>query len=412
MKNQEFKKAVALLFASCIVLLISVVSLLLIANRNPSVFSNPIFAIFFFVILPTISYILSSFGFDLFFKNIFSAKAKENPKKPKRTLLDNLYLICAGIPFLFIFTKVVRYISTTSEIPIALKIAFLVSLLLLIPKLIILFKRMVKDLDSYELFLKGAEKFMAGNYNNAILDLNKSIKMNPNLASAFTIRGSCKNETRDYQGAVVDYSKAILLEPEDAYLYKMRADSKWNAGDKDGAILDIEKIIKLEPENTLNYFDCAWRYEALGLYKDAIYLYTKAIQILPDLAGYTRRAKARIRIGDLQNAILDFKKALEVDPYSAEVLKNLDWLKNKVRNENERSESSYSDFSGPPDLSIPIITLDIGDYSKESLQKMTNTELLEIVKRQLIEITKGLYKPFPGEFNYLVKLMKDIKGNR
>ena len=50
----------------------------------------------------------------------------------------------------------------------------------------------------------------------------------------------------DYQGAIDDYSKAIKIYPNEAYLYNYRAESKRKLGDNEGADEDDRKAEKLK----------------------------------------------------------------------------------------------------------------------------------------------------------------------
>ena len=50
----------------------------------------------------------------------------------------------------------------------------------------------------------------------------------------------------DYQGAIDDYTKAIKIDPNNAYFYNYRSESKRKLGDNEGADEDYRKAEKLK----------------------------------------------------------------------------------------------------------------------------------------------------------------------
>ena len=70
------------------------------------------------------------------------------------------------------------------------------------------------ELTPDDLYLQGTNKFQKGNYQGAIADLNQSINLNPNNASAYNSRGNAHFKLRKYQNAIAQYDKAIALDPD------------------------------------------------------------------------------------------------------------------------------------------------------------------------------------------------------
>lgn len=61
-----------------------------------------------------------------------------------------------------------------------------------------------------------------GEYQNAIDDFTKAIKLDKTLHNAWCNRGICKNEIGDLKGAINDIKKAIKLNPTHAdYHYSL-----------------------------------------------------------------------------------------------------------------------------------------------------------------------------------------------
>jgi len=69
-----------------------------------------------------------------------------------------------------------------------------------------------------------------GNYEDAIADYTRAIRIDPDYANAYGNRGVAYNELGNYKDAIDDYTKAIRIDPDYASAYKNRGISKENAG--------------------------------------------------------------------------------------------------------------------------------------------------------------------------------------
>lgn len=106
---------------------------------------------------------------------------------------------------------------------------------------------------AFTYFTTGLERYNAGDYEGAIVDLDESIMLNDKYAYAYNIRGSAKHRLKDFAGAIADYDKAIQLVPEYPSAYYNRSILRFMIKDNYGAISDINKAIELEPANELYY---------------------------------------------------------------------------------------------------------------------------------------------------------------
>ena len=69
------------------------------------------------------------------------------------------------------------------------------------------------------------EKYNSSKYKEAIVDLNKAIKLQPKYAPAYNLRGLCKAGLKDFKASILDYDKAIKLKLDYAAAYMNRGDS-------------------------------------------------------------------------------------------------------------------------------------------------------------------------------------------
>jgi tetratricopeptide (TPR) repeat protein/S1-C subfamily serine protease len=169
----------------------------------------------------------------------------------------------------------------------------------------------------------GFIKYELGDKKGAILDYDKAISINPQVAHAYSNRGIAKSELGDKKGAILDYDKAITINPQHAYAYYNRGIAKSELGDKKGAILDYDKAITISPQFAPAYSDRGNAKSELGDKKGAILDYDKAITINPQYAiAYYNRGNAKSELGDKKGAILDYDKAITINPQIAPAYSN------------------------------------------------------------------------------------------
>ena len=158
----------------------------------------------------------------------------------------------------------------------------------------------------------------------AIAKFTEAIELDPYYADAYEKRGDCYylNLPNYYISvAISDYTQAIKLTTDDkklADLYHARAEAYVELENYEKAIEDLTQSIKLDPKNASYY---RWRgriyfksgsYFDSGSYSAAISDFTKAIRIDPFAEVYLFRGLAYNELGEVEHAILDIKKALEL----------------------------------------------------------------------------------------------------
>ena len=76
---------------------------------------------------------------------------------------------------------------------------------------------------------QGLEKYHNGDYQGAIQDYDRAIRLNPNFAGAYVNRGNARDDMGDIQGAIADYNQAIRVNPKDDTAYYNRGISRIRA---------------------------------------------------------------------------------------------------------------------------------------------------------------------------------------
>ena len=130
----------------------------------------------------------------------------------------------------------------------------------------------------------------------------------------FFNRAQDKFEVANYEEAILDYNKALKLSPTEICLvYSMRGNAKRNLGDLDGAISDQNKALGFDPLYIDGYFNRSSAKLKKGDFIGAIDDYTKVIQIHPnDSDAFFNRAYVKNKVGDMKGACEDWKKAADL----------------------------------------------------------------------------------------------------
>ena len=227
---------------------------------------------------------------------------------------------------------------------------------------------------AYIYSVRGQRKYNLGQYDDAITDFDKAIKLYPQKADAYYNRGLAKFRLGDiqaidgnveearrfYEAGIADCTEAIKLNPEDTYAYHNRAGGKFRLGQSkahqadvakvqryyQGAIQDWTQVINLNSELADPYNNRGIAKATLGeskiaqgaitdaqvLYMEAIQDCTQAIRLNPRYAEpYINRGYAQFRLGKTKAdqgdiagaevlyaaAVQDCTQAIRLDPGSA-----------------------------------------------------------------------------------------------
>ena len=116
---------------------------------------------------------------------------------------------------------------------------------------------------------------------DALLDFDRAIRLNPNLARAWYGRARARFAGEEYELAISDCTKAIELEPAQP-VYSLRGDAYLKAGRTDEAIEDFFKAKRLDPVVAEAFLKKAEELETLGQKDAAEEFRSKAKDLLPD----------------------------------------------------------------------------------------------------------------------------------
>ena len=172
-------------------------------------------------------------------------------------------------------------------------------------------------------FQWGNRKYRLGQYKAAITDYNKAIRLKPNAANIYNIRGFAKTRLGLHVTAISDFDEAIRLKPDYAIAFSGRGIAKASLEQHFAAILDYDRAIKLKPDDAITYTNRASSKAALDQYLAAISDYDFAIKFKPnDAKIYYNRGTVKGRLGEYFSAISDFNEAIRIKPDDATIYYN------------------------------------------------------------------------------------------
>jgi tetratricopeptide (TPR) repeat protein/predicted small secreted protein len=181
-----------------------------------------------------------------------------------------------------------------------------------------------------------------GDYDMAIEDFTEALTLNPNLGSAYMLRGRARRasvtnvtdigenfsyilsstggqiteaQNRVYEQAIADFTEAIRLDPDNAVAYRERGVVYALRGDTDKAIADLNQAIGLNPQYAFAYYNRGQQYADKKNYDRAIADYNQVIRLDPNFViAYNNRGDVYRNKGDYDRAIADFNQAIRLDP--------------------------------------------------------------------------------------------------
>jgi len=189
----------------------------------------------------------------------------------------------------------------------------------------------------------GLTKKAKGDLEGAISDYNKAIELNPRFADAYSNRGVARKARGDLDGAIADYDRAIKLSPNLKEPYNNRGLAQQLRGNLDAAIDDFHKALRIDPNFAGAHYNLASAARAKGDLKLAFDELTKAIAS-PDndhlSQSYNNRGTIRHEQGDNLGALVDYSKAIKIDPLNVLAYANRGYALILLGRDNE----SQTDF--------------------------------------------------------------------
>jgi len=166
-----------------------------------------------------------------------------------------------------------------------------------------------------------------GRHLEATVVLNKAVRLNPDLPSAYFTLGDSYEELGErersiaaFEEAVKTYRRAIKLDPGDKVAHEFLAHSYERLGRYEEALEAYKQAIAIEPNDPGNHSSLGGVYKQLGLYEEAIEAYRQAIKIDPNYnhaRAYSYLSSAYRELGRHEEALQPLRRYLETNPNDA-----------------------------------------------------------------------------------------------
>lgn len=167
----------------------------------------------------------------------------------------------------------------------------------------------------------------------ALEDFERALAIDPLRASAHFGLGVCFLATDQIRESIQSFSESITLEPSSS-AYFNRGLAYYRVQEYEQAVLDLQKAITLEPKSTY-YQVLAQSLLKLGCLNRALDSYTMSIGLYycgshnPEIAeALLNRGLLHYRFGNRDDALVDLRKAINLEPEHLETLscdELLDW---------------------------------------------------------------------------------------
>lgn len=150
-------------------------------------------------------------------------------------------------------------------------------------------------------------------YEEALRCINESIKRDEKVDSYY-IRAMIYRSIDKYIKAIKDYDKIIEIEAKPAAAYNNKALIYEEIGKIDEAVSCYKKALELEPRHPTANNNLGELYDRHGKHGEAIKYYSRQLLIEESENCYINRAWCHIALGQLEEARMDFSKALVFNP--------------------------------------------------------------------------------------------------
>jgi tetratricopeptide (TPR) repeat protein len=245
--------------------------------------------------------------------------------------------------------------------------------------------------DAY--YFRAGAYYFKKNLKAAADDITKAIDLDTRPKTSYWLRGEIRYAAEDLDGAIADFTKSLEHTPNDFNVYDKRSLARWRKGDLAGAAADTTKAIELDPKNPFLYVRRGAIYDnmkredlaqadfhyvtmmkpkiasihiAVGRWRlarkdrNTIYSCSLATESEPDNPeAWLFCGEAWLQIDRLDQAIIDFNKALELKPNLADAY----FGRGLARRQKREFESAIADLT----KSIELSPTHAGGYGNRAL---------------------------------------------
>ncbi|MEL6899772.1 MAG: tetratricopeptide repeat protein [Cyanobacteria bacterium J06606_4] len=169
--------------------------------------------------------------------------------------------------------------------------------------------------------------YEAGEQQQALNTLERALAVNPNAVTALILKGEIQafGNPADWEGAIAAYSQALDVNPNDPDVLNNRCSAYFATEQLDLAFVDCDRGLSINPRSPSLYVGRGNIHLAQNNYEAAIRDFSRTIELGDEVGGdprrqataYSNRASALMQVQDIEGALADLNKALELKPDDA-----------------------------------------------------------------------------------------------
>jgi protein O-GlcNAc transferase len=193
--------------------------------------------------------------------------------------------------------------------------------------------------------------FSSGETQEALDAVEALIKDYPNEPVLFNISGACYAGLGQLDNAIINYEKALSINPNYSEAHYNLAGTLQELGQLDGAVESYKKSLSLNPNHAEAHNNLGNTFQKLEQLDSAITSYQKSIAIKPDYveAHYSLGTTFQ-ELGQLDDAVKSYETVLVIKPNFAEMHNNLGVILNKLNKKDAALKSLKRALAIKPDF--------------------------------------------------------------
>ncbi|RIB08488.1 hypothetical protein C2G38_2211541 [Gigaspora rosea] len=193
-----------------------------------------------------------------------------------------------------------------------------------------------------ELRKSGEAYLNMGKYNESLVDLTKSLDIEPNNAFALKSRGVVYYKMKEYDKSLADLDKSLEIEPDDAFALRCRGETYYWMDKFEESFADLNKSLEIEPNSALTLTNRGNTYRMMDKYEESLSDLNKSLEIEPNNAFALRfRGNTYLLMNRYEESLADLNKSLEIEPNNTFVLAD----RGETYRMMERYEESLADLN-------------------------------------------------------------------
>ncbi|HEY9793634.1 MAG TPA: tetratricopeptide repeat protein [Candidatus Obscuribacterales bacterium] len=169
--------------------------------------------------------------------------------------------------------------------------------------------------------LRAEARLIQGRDDEALEDLNQSIKIDPAQSVSHKTRALVHQRKRNFAAALADCDAALAINAKDDSLYFLKAETLFHLKDNEECLKNLDQAIELNPKLSGAFSSRGAIHGRLGNWEACIDDCNTAISLDPKSStAYNNRAWAYAHLGQPELGLADVEEAIRLGPERATVL--------------------------------------------------------------------------------------------